>query len=47
MDFVQDWIAARLLRDAAIGLLRCINGCGCWCVTFVLQDVASGMLLPV
>ena len=46
-DFVQDWIAACVLRDVAIGLLRCIVGCGCWFVTFVLQDVTSGMLLPV
>ena len=47
MDFVQDWIAACVLRDVTIGLLRCITGCGCWIVTFVLQDVATGVLLPV
>ena len=35
MDFVQDWIAACVLRDVAIGLLRCITGCGCWFVPFV------------
>jgi len=39
MDFVQDWIVACVLRDVTIGLLRCITGCGCWIVTFVLQDV--------
>jgi hypothetical protein len=47
MDFVQDLIAACVLRDVTIGLLRCITGCSCWIVTFVLQDVPTGMLLPV
>jgi len=47
MDFVQDWIAAFVLRDVTVGLLRCIIGCGCWIVTFVLQDVAIGLLFII
>jgi hypothetical protein len=45
MDFVCDWIAACVLRDVAFGCLRCITGCGCWIVTFVEQDVATGVCI--